>query len=585
MTETRFQFDLETVPFSRRGSYLAFSLYGDATQQQIYRPTGRSEHQGVYLRTVRNGGECSRLLHIELLVDGAPAPCQVTGSPALLRLSLAGAPERCAEFCIVNEETVRVRARGVGLRLSAETDDSPFDNAFSPDGVRVHVICFRARLKLALIPLSGALTLDAPWSIAKSDYIRIDLQPAPGATEADCVIEGFDSTLEPRTYTETFEAQVAAVESDYAAWLAATLPVPEPYAATRELAAYINWSCTVRPRGYLTRPAMFMSKNWMARIWSWDNCFNALGLARQDPALAWDQLLIFFDHQDRHGALPDHLVETGESWSFYKPPIHGWAVRELLRRQHEHDTDRLRALYEPLCRWTDWWFTYRDDDGDGIPQYNHGNDSGWDNGTAFSAGVPVECPDLSAYLILQMDTLAQIAGQLGHDDDQRQWSARADALLERMIDHFWTGDRFVSRRSGSHDVPAGDTLLNYLPLVLGTRLPQPQRAALAAGLQRFLTPHGLATEHPDSPLYEPDGYWRGPIWAPSTMLIFDGLLNGGYPELAATIAERFCAMAARSGMAENYDALTGEGLRDRAYTWTASVFLLLANHLLERTAP
>jgi putative isomerase len=35
-------------------------------------------------------------------------------------------------------------------------------------------------------------------------------------------------------------------------------------------------------------------------------------------------------------------------------------------------------------------------------------------------------------------------------------------------------------------------------------------------------------------------------------------------------------MAARSGMAENYNALTGAGLRDRAYTWTASVFLLLA---------
>jgi hypothetical protein len=29
-------------------------------------------------------------------------------------------------------------------------------------------------------------------------------------------------------------------------------------------------------------------------------------------------------------------------------------------------------------------------------------------------------------------------------------------------------------------------------------------------------------------------------------------------------------------MAENFDALTGEGLCDRAYTWTASVFQILA---------
>lgn len=71
------------------------------------------------------------------------------------------------------------------------------------------------------------------------------------------------------------------------------------------------------------------------------------------------------------------------------------------------------AVYDALVKWTYWWLTYRDDDNDGIPQYNHGNESGWDNGTAFSGGVPIECPDLTAYLIIQMDVLADIAGRLG----------------------------------------------------------------------------------------------------------------------------------------------------------------------------
>jgi biotin operon repressor len=31
----------------------------------------------------------------------------------------------------------------------------------------------------------------------------------------------------------------------------------------------------------------------------------------------------------------------------------------------------------------------------------------------------------------------------------------------------------------------------------------------------------------------------------------------------------------RSGFAENFDAVSGAGLRDRAYTWTASVYLML----------
>ena len=89
----------------------------------------------------------------------------------------------------------------------------------------------------------------------------------------------------------------------------------------------------------------------------------------------------------------------------------------------------------------------------------------------------------------------------------------------------------------------------------------------------------LATESPASPLYKNDGYWRGPIWAPSTLLLYDGLRACGRADLARRVAERFCRMCAKSGFAENYDALTGEGLRDRAYTWTASVFLVLAAEL------
>jgi hypothetical protein len=39
-------------------------------------------------------------------------------------------------------------------------------------------------------------------------------------------------------------------------------------------------------------------------------------------------------------------------------------------------------------------------------------------------------------------------------------------------------------------------------------------------------------------------------------------------------------MTEQSGFAENYDALTGEGLRDRAYTWTASTAMILVSEIL-----
>ena len=46
------------------------------------------------------------------------------------------------------------------------------------------------------------------------------------------------------------------------------------------------------------------------------------------------------------------------------------------------------------------------------------------------------------------------------------------------------------------------------------------------------------------------------------------------------MAERFCDLCVKEpGFWENYDALTGKGLRCPGYTWTASVFLLMAEWL------
>ena len=96
----------------------------------------------------------------------------------------------------------------------------------------------------------------------------------------------------------------------------------------------------------------------------------------------------------------------------------------------------------------------------------------------------------------------------------------------------------------------------------------------------FLTKYGLATELPSSIKYMADGYWRGPIWAASTYLIFQGLLECEEYKLAKLIAQRFCDLVQQEpGFWENYDALTGTGLRCPGYSWTASIFLLLAEWL------
>jgi glycogen debranching enzyme len=120
------------------------------------------------------------------------------------------------------------------------------------------------------------------------------------------------------------------------------------------------------------------------------------------------------------------------------------------------------------------------------------------------------------------------------------------------------------------------SLLTLLPVVLGEALDRDVAGALGSDIRSHLTEWGLATEPVDSADYASDGYWRGPIWAPSTVLIEDGLRRAGHTELADAVRERFLRLCEKSGFAENFDAVTGEGLRDRAYTWTASAYLLFA---------
>ena len=188
---------------------------------------------------------------------------------------------------------------------------------------------------------------------------------------------------------------------------------------------------------------------------------------------------------------------------------------------------------------------------------------------------------------LDMDVLAEVAKKIGRPRDASRWIKRADSLLERLLSHSWKGESFVAPRSGDHKTAqGGDSLVLLMPILLGDRLPAEIRNKLLAGVAedgRFLTKYGLATESVKSAKYEADGYWRGPIWAPSTLLIVDGVMSCGEKELAREIAARFCRMVAASGNAENFDALTGKPLRDPAYTWTSSVFQIMAHDLLRGT--
>lgn len=560
-------FDLSKVPFSRRGSYFAVSRLENS---RVGVP------DGLYLRTVHGCAKNKELLSLQLTKDGNLIPFTEAASPQELIMK---ADAGYVTLCIPQADRIFIRGTGVGLALIGNTTDE-FDLIVQQEPNQWEHICFGANLNLMISKLAGNCHVEALWNGSKDEKIVFTIVPNDKDQFFEITIEEFKSSFLGLKHPENFDACVSAIAEDYSRWLNRIPNVPHEFARSAELAAYVNWSSSVNENGLINRPSMLMSKNWMTNIWSWDHCFNAMALTR-DIEQACNQFLTVFDHQDEYGALPDFFNDSQISYNFCKPPIHGWVLQWLMKRV-ELPAAFLRRIYRPLCRWTLWWFTYRDFDGDGFPQYNHGNDSGWDNSTVFREFVPVESPDLIAFLILQAEVLARLAEKMGRFGEQKIWKEKSENLLAGLIKNFWTGSHFAARRAMTHDRIESDSLLMYIPLVLGHRLPKYIFNTMVDVLIRkgFLTRYGLATERPDSPFYKADGYWRGPIWAPSTLLIVDGLADGGRTELSSRIAHNFCDMAAKNGMSENFDALTGHGLRDNAYTWTSSVFLILASQYL-----
>ena len=442
---------------------------------------------------------------------------------------------------------IRVDARiyaAIDVQYGIATSNGPFEkNSHGEIVDRATILAIRSAQQAAMV------MLQVSWDEERFEYV------IPNSSQEIEVV---------RYQWERFFQQIPAVPQD-----------------RHEIALmswYNLWSSFVRAEDCFKHDAMLMSKNYMCSVWSWDHCFNALAIAHADKEKALEQYLLPFEVQADSGVLPDYFNPGQEIvWGVTKPPVHGWCLDKLLDSL-TIDANTLQKLYTGLERWTNWWMIYRDSDSDGIPEYPQGCDSGQDNATIYDIGYFIEAPDLSAFLILQMHTLERLSKMRQDKESAAEWRRRADELYARLLEHSWDGDRFTAKLSRSHKYdPQATALANLMPIVLGEHLDPEIMAKLVAALEKdFVTENGIATEALSSSRYESDSYWRGPIWAPTTYLIVDGLARGGYKSLAKKIARNFCDMIRDKarGNYENFDALTGMGLRSPGYSWTASVHLL-----------
>lgn len=320
-----------------------------------------------------------------------------------------------------------------------------------------------------------------------------------------------------------------------------------------------------------------------------------------------------------------------------QPPVWALAIAMMLRRSANSAAacDAVRALLPRLVDHHRWWYRDRDANDSGLVDCYHPWESGMDNSPAWNAPLervpsveweyrrrdlshvdqaqrpnrkeydrylhlvevqkknefdpsrlavssPFRVIDIGIVSILSRATreLIELCRQFGLGEAAGPLQAEI-ARTKKAVGRCWSGEHrcFLSRDKISNEPLTAVTTATLLPL-FGLLASDKQAEQMALLIEEWLAANhfSLSSTHPQSPAYDPQCYWRGPVWLHINWMIADGLRAYGYDQLARRIkaVSRKC-IEAGGGYFEYYNPETGQGCGGGNFSWTAAVALFWLN--------
>ncbi|KAJ7715951.1 glycoside hydrolase [Mycena maculata] len=207
--------------------------------------------------------------------------------------------------------------------------------------------------------------------------------------------------------------------------------------------------------------------------------------------------------------------------------------------------------------------------------------------------------DLISWMAFFTGTMKEIAEFVGETEDATSFGEIEQAILNNIDDLHWSEeqqmycDANVDQEDESYHV-CHQGYLSMFPLFLGL-LPSssPHLGPMLDVLRdpdQLWSPYGLRSLSASHPLFGKDeNYWKGPVWVQMNYLALRSLYKNYaaepgpyqaraqeiYQQLRKNIVDNVYKEYERTGYVwEQYDALTGQGLRSHPFTgWTSLVTL------------
>ncbi|MBQ7353835.1 MAG: hypothetical protein IJW54_07545 [Clostridia bacterium] len=463
-----------------------------------------------------------------------------------------------------------IKGKGKDILVEISNTHAKFDYQIVQNNI-VELCDFKNNSSLMFVPIKGSIKIEKSRVAGKiaSDFVNVRILPDENGEYEFSIEVNFLNKSSVGSIGMSYDQFADIAEKDYLAWEKKVNPKNK----YEKECAYILWCNNLSPAGNFVTDAIVMSKAGMSNVWSWDNAFNALGLADIDYRLAMDQFMIMYKHINRIGRVPDAISQTFKIWNFVKPPVQGWMYKQMMKRNPEFATPHaLDEVYFDMKRNTDWWLNLRGD----VPSYYHGNDSGQDNSTCFDKSEHIETGELIAFLAVQCAFLSEAAEVLNYPTDKKVYSQLAKELSEKAIKDYWDGEKIFIRLAETGEAYYCNALMPLRVIVLENMLPKEIQEYIVKQIkEHHLCKGGISSEAIDSSMFVEDGYWRGAVWAPDVVMFVYALRNLGYTELADQIAENYKSSICKYGFSENTSAITGKGLRCKGYAWAANAYQVL----------
>lgn len=341
----------------------------------------------------------------------------------------------------------------------------------------------------------------------------------------------------------------------------------------------------------------------------------------------------YFPGPDVWGVTPEATGNPVVGTSISQPPVLATVVRHLYEKAENkaQAEQKVRAMLPQLLRYHLWWYQQRDPENSGLVVSYHPWESGMDNSPAWDKALaavppveweyerrdtghinaserphkaeydrflylvdlfkklnfdeskiyqesPYQINDIGIIGILHRATkdLLSLCEQLNEDNKDTQLLASRVPLTEQAVSKLWNSDTstFHSWNKLTGEMCDYRTTGGLMAL-FGGLANQEQSKQMQQLVEQWSkhNAYGISSTHPEEPIYEPQRYWRGPIWLHINWMIAEGLADYGFAELAEKIRQSSQDLIINSGYNESYHAEQGICSGGGEFSWTAAIAL------------